>query len=139
MSAQELTPENALQKFAGAWNRHDMEAMAALFAKDAQFVNVVGLWWKGADEIKMAHEATHMTMFRESRLEILEVELRKVDDNVVLTRGHWQLTGHIGPADEILPPRTGLLLTVLHKHDGEWLIIDAQNTDIIDGVLSRPQ
>jgi len=29
--------------FAGAWNRHDMEAFGQLFHEDADFVNVVGL------------------------------------------------------------------------------------------------
>ena len=139
MAVQELTPTNALHIFAEAWNRHDMESFAALFARDAQFVNVVGLWWKGAAAIKAAHEVTHKTMFKDSRLEILEVETRKADHNVALTRARWQLSGHIGPAGQTLPPRTGLLLAVLHRHDGKWLIIDAQNTDIVEGVLSRPQ
>jgi len=29
--------------FAECWNRHDMNAFAALFAPDAEFVDVVGL------------------------------------------------------------------------------------------------
>lgn len=139
MAAPKLTPANALLAFADAWNRHDMDAFAALFAQDAQFVNVVGLWWKGAAEIKAAHEATHKTMFKDSRLDILQTETRQADHNVALTRAHWRLSGHIGPAGETLPPRTGLLLAVLHRHDDKWLIIDAQNTDIVEGVLSRPQ
>lgn len=38
---------HVVNAFADAWNRHDMEAFAQLFAADAEFVNVVGLWWKG--------------------------------------------------------------------------------------------
>jgi len=30
-----------------AWDRHDMEAFAKLFAPDADYVNVVGKWTKG--------------------------------------------------------------------------------------------
>ena len=55
--------ERVVAAFAESWSRHDMEEFAELFAPDAEFVNVVGM----------------------------------------------------------------------------WLIIDAQNTDIIEGVVSRPQ
>jgi len=30
-----------------AWDRHDMEAFAKLFAPDADYINVVGKWTKG--------------------------------------------------------------------------------------------
>jgi hypothetical protein len=32
-----------------------------------------------------------------------------------------------------------MLVNVLALRDGRWSIIDAQNTDIIEGVVSRPQ
>ncbi|WP_245493329.1 MULTISPECIES: SgcJ/EcaC family oxidoreductase [unclassified Mesorhizobium] len=62
-------PEDAAIAFADAWNRHDMEDFGALFSEDANFVNVVGMWWKNRSEIEAAHRATHETMFRDSRLE----------------------------------------------------------------------
>ncbi|MDX8450453.1 SgcJ/EcaC family oxidoreductase [Mesorhizobium captivum] len=62
-------PEDAATAFADAWNRHDMDDFAALFAEGANFVNVVGMWWKNRTEIERAHRATHETMFRDSRLE----------------------------------------------------------------------
>ncbi|WP_292168650.1 hypothetical protein [Mesorhizobium sp.] len=46
-----------------------MDDLGALFSEDANFVNVVGMWWKNRSEIEAAHRATHETMFRESRLE----------------------------------------------------------------------
>ncbi|WP_246684898.1 hypothetical protein [Mesorhizobium sp. B2-7-1] len=39
-------PEDAAAAFADAWNRHDMDDFAVLFSEDANFVNVVGMWWK---------------------------------------------------------------------------------------------
>ncbi|MER8464380.1 SgcJ/EcaC family oxidoreductase [Mesorhizobium sp. M1396] len=62
-------PEHVATAFANAWNRHDMDEFASLFAPDANFVNVVGVWWKNRSEIEAAHRATHDTMFRDSRLE----------------------------------------------------------------------
>jgi hypothetical protein len=54
-------------------------------------------------------------------------------------RSRWQLEGHVSPDGQPLPPRTGLLLNVLVSEGREWSIIDSQNTDIVEGVLSRPQ
>jgi uncharacterized protein (TIGR02246 family) len=116
-----------------------MDAFAQLFAADAEFVNVVGLWWKGRAEIKRAHEFTHLTMFKNSQLTILESSVRFPLPQVALARARWSLEGHVGPDDQPLPPRTGILLCVVLPAGSGWSIIDAQNTDIVEGELSRPQ
>lgn len=125
--------------FSESWNRHDMNAFAELFAPDAEFVNVVGLWWKGREEIRKAHEFTHATMFRNSRLTISSVSVRFPAESIAIARSRWVLEGHVSPEGEPLPARTGVLLNVLARTSGKWSIIDSQNTDIIEAVLSRPQ
>jgi uncharacterized protein (TIGR02246 family) len=125
--------------FVDCWNRHDMAAFAALFAPDAQFVNVVGMWWRGRAEIQKAHEFTHSSMFKDSRLSVLETQVRLPAEGIALARSRWRLEGHVGPNGSALPPRNGLLFTVLQNKSGTWLIIDTQNTDIVEGVISRPQ
>ena len=44
-----------LERFAAAWNRHDATALARLFVADADFVNVVGIWWRDRCAIEEAH------------------------------------------------------------------------------------
>lgn len=132
-----VTP--VVQAFADCWNRHDMNAFADLFAPDAEFVNVVGLWWKGRAEIKAAHEFTHQTLFKNSRLTFAEVTTRFPTPQIAIARCRWNLAGHVTPEGAPLPERTGVLLNVLQQQGGKWLIIDSQNTDIIEGVASRPQ
>jgi uncharacterized protein (TIGR02246 family) len=125
--------------FAACWNRHDMNAFAELFAPEAEFVNVVGLWWKGREEIKKAHESTHATMFKDSRLTIADVSVRFPVADIAIARSRWVLEGHVSPEGAQLPARSGILLNVLARTSGTWLIIDSQNTDIVEGALSRPQ
>ena len=139
MSTPTAEVERVVAAFAGAWNRHDMEAFAELFAPDAEFVNVVGMWWKGRAEIKAAHEFTHSTMFRSSRLTILETSVRFLAPELAIARSRWLLENHVGPDGEPLPARHGVLVNLLARQGGRWSIIDAQNTDIIEGVVSRPQ
>ena len=125
--------------FADTWNRHDMAAFAELFAHDAEFVNVVGLWWKGATEIKAAHEFAHATMFKASRLKMLEVSVRLPAPELALARARWLLEGHLAPDGSALAPRKGILVLLIELDTGKGLIVDAQNTDIIEDVITRPQ
>jgi uncharacterized protein (TIGR02246 family) len=139
----ELTEETkvlrVIESFAESWNRHDMKAFSELFATDAEFVNVVGLWWKGREEIKAAHEFTHQTLFKNSRLTIAEVFTRFPVPKIAIARCRWNLEGHVTPDGAPLPERNGILLNVLIQDKNTWLIIDSQNTDIIEGVASMPQ
>lgn len=128
-----------VEAFAECWNRHDMNSFAKLFSVDAEFVNVVGLWWTGQEEIKKAHEFTHATMFKNSRLTITEVKVRFPVENIAMARARWMLEGHVSPEGAALPARTGLLLNTLARTPAGWVIIDSQNTDVIEGKLSRPQ
>ena len=139
MSTERAEAERVVAAFAEAWNRHDMEAFAELFAPDAEFVNVVGMWWKGRAEIKTAHEFTHSTMFRSSRLTILETSVRFPGPQLAIARSRWLLENHVSPDGAALPARHGVLVNLLARQGGRWSIIDAQNTDIIEGVVSRPQ
>jgi uncharacterized protein (TIGR02246 family) len=125
--------------FAEAWNRHDMAAFADLFAADAEFVNVVGIWWKGRESIRSAHEFTHASMFKHSRLGILSTEVRFPVEDLAIARSRWTLEGHVSPDGAALPQRSGILLNVLQRSSHSWKIIDSQNTDIVEGVASRPQ
>ena len=125
--------------FSACWNRHDVKAFARLFASDAEFVNVVGLWWHGREEIEKAHEFTHATLFQNSTLTISDVSVRLPVDNVAIARTRWVLKGHVSPDGESLPARHGILVSVLLHSPAGWSIIDSQNTDVIEGQLSRPQ
>lgn len=139
-----MSPEVAevnlvVNAFAEAWNRHDMNAFAELFAEDAEFVNVVGIWWKGRSQIKGAHEFTHQTMFKDSRLSIQEIDTRFPLPDISISRCRWTLEGHVSPEGQALPLRSGILVNTLQKFSDSWRIIDSQNTDVVEGALSRPQ
>jgi len=68
------------------------------------------------------------------------VSTRFPSPGLSIARCRWKLTGHVGPDGAPLPQRKGVLMNVLlHQGDGKWLIVDSQNTDIIEDVMSRPQ
>jgi uncharacterized protein (TIGR02246 family) len=116
-----------------------MDAFAELFAVDTEFLNVVGLWWKGRPAIKGAHEFTHQTMFRNSRLNIHGVKARFPMPGFAIARCRWKLADHLAPDGAAYPARMGILVYTLQQAGGARRIIDSQNTDFVDRVVSRPQ
>jgi uncharacterized protein (TIGR02246 family) len=139
----EAAVRSAVIGFSAAWNQHDMTAFGKLFAVDADFVNVAGLWWKGRKEIQTQHAWTHGAIpiesegfeagarvlygiFKASTLQLDSIEIRFLRSDVAVAHARWTLTGDT----RAQRPRTGLLSFVLTRQDGEWLIAAAQNTEI---------
>jgi uncharacterized protein (TIGR02246 family) len=112
------------------WNAHDMKAFAELFRDDAEFVNVYGTWWTGRERIQAEHEATHATVFRQSRLSARNMRVKFLRPDVASLHTLWELTRLTLPDGQALPDRKGVLVYFLVKDAGEWRIVVAQNTDI---------
>jgi len=125
--------------FAKAWNTHDMDALAGLFATDADFVNVVGQWWHGREAIHQAHAQIHQTIFKASTLVIDSTAVRFLSPDFAIAHIVWTLTGHLTPEGVPGPPRHGILSFVMKHQEKIWLVQSAQNTDIIPGVATIPQ
>ncbi len=117
--------------FEDAWNRHDMDAFAKLFATDADFVNVRGVRWVGREEITKAHAAVHTTIFKASTLKIGETTIRFLKPDIATARSVCALTGQMLPNGQVAPMRTVILTHVMVRTDGHWLIVLTQNTDIV--------
>jgi len=117
--------------FVDDWNSHDMKSFAELFAENADFVNVIGLWWRGRPEIQAAHEALHATRMRNSHLVATETAVRVLRPGVAVIHVRWELTGDTGIDGVTLPPRQGILSLVTVSTGSKWLIASAQNTDVV--------
>jgi len=130
-AAEEAAVKAVGAAFVEDWNRHDIKSLGSLFADDAQFVNVIGLWWHGRAEIQKEHEALHATRMRTSHLVASEtlVHLLGPDAAVLLMR--WELTGDTGTDGVTLSVRRGVMSLVTVRAGSNWRIASAQNTDII--------
>lgn len=131
-------PEALPALFADAWNRHDMAALASLFAADADFVNVVGIWWHDRRAIEEAHASAHRTFFRNSRLQVDQVAVKRLRPDLATVHGTWTLSGQEEPDGSVGSPRRGVLLFVASLEDGSWVVRTAQNTDIVPQALTMP-
>ena len=125
-----------------AWNRHDMNAYGALFTPDADFVNVAGTHWKGRESIQLNTAFLHGAIpadsagvtlpksaygiFKTSTWTIKQVDVRLLRKDVAVAHVQGELQGDARTKD----PRHTLLVMVLTKENGSWLIAVAQNTEI---------
>ena len=127
-------PELIPHAFAEAWNRRDAHALAALFDEDADFVNVVGLWWHDRAGIERAHAYGLARIFPESTLEPTLVRVRRLREDVAVVHARMRLTGQ-SPVDDVDAPRrrTTILTFVAHRVEGSWSCAAAQNTDVVPG------
>ncbi len=121
-----LELENRLSR---AWNTHDMNAMANLLVRDADFVTVGGTWLRGRKEFRSHHVVLHETMFKSSSLHVKNTDIKFVRPDIALAHVLWKIEGDLEPDGTPRKPRTGIFTQVLLKSRGRWRILASQNTN----------
>lgn len=151
------TPEEIPRAFVTAWNARDPDAIAVLFAEDADFVNVVGIWWEDRAAIRRAHAYGLERIFPDSTLRLGRVKVRHLSEGDsggeagsasgerprVAAGGtavvHARMTLENQSAVGTLPApgrRVTLFSFVVRRGpgaEGGWLCLSAQNTDVVAG------
>lgn len=120
-----------IKTFAEAWNTKNAIQLAGLFTQDADFVMVLGIWWKGRTEIEKNHEQLFLTLMRESRLIFPDIKIKFIKPDVAIAHSVWELTGQQSPEADKLPPRQGVLSCVMTQQNDKWLIVTLHNTDTV--------
>lgn len=126
------TPNEIPMRFTEAWNARDAEGIAQLFEEDADFINVVGLWWDNKEDIRKAHDYGLKVIFNESTLKVGRVKVKMLSDDIAVIHTRMRLTGQKLQGN-ITGLRQNLFLFVARKSGGHWLCVSAQNTDIVIG------
>ncbi|HOQ52779.1 MAG TPA: SgcJ/EcaC family oxidoreductase [Micropruina sp.] len=125
------TPLDLIHEYVRAWDDKDADAIGRLFVEDADFVNVVGLWWTGRRSIVRAQRFGFQHAFKNASIKLLKVSQRFLGDDAAVVMAQWQITGQLDPDNEPVDPRRGLISATLVKlGDGTWLGVSCQNTDI---------
>lgn len=134
MTAPLTQPDLMPSAFAEAWNDRDPDALADLFEEDAEFVNVVGLWWHDRRAIRNAHAYGLEVIFPESTLRIVRTRAKPIAETVVVVHALMALTGQ-SPSDGHRQPgeRCTVMSFVMRRAADGWRCASAHNTDRVEG------
>ncbi|RPE81900.1 YybH family protein [Vulcaniibacterium tengchongense] len=122
-------PEDALQAFQDAWNRHDMQSLGALFHPDATFVNRFGHYVRGVEAIVQMHAPIHATIYSDSTLENEPIDRVPIGDDAAVL--HFWSRLAVGAAHPAGPHVVDtLILAVLTRRAGEWRIQALENVTL---------
>ncbi len=127
-----IQPGDIPKLFIEHWNNRRADLLAGLFEEDADFINVVGLWWEKQQDIFKAHDYGLKVIFPDSTLKAGKIKIKMLTDDVavvlvrMLLSGQTALKGTAGT-------RHNIFTFVVRKKDGFWHCVSAQNTDIVPG------
>jgi uncharacterized protein (TIGR02246 family) len=113
-----------------AWNAHDMKAMGRLFTEDAEFINVVGMLWRGRDDIVTAHAAFHRTSFKNHSLKTDSIETRSLGGGQAIAVVTTTNDSFITPDGQVVPKRQNRQTYVLTKGPEGWRIAHGHNVPV---------
>ncbi|HLL93355.1 MAG TPA: SgcJ/EcaC family oxidoreductase [Spirosoma sp.] len=124
-----------------SWSNHNYNDIATWTTPDVNWVNIVGMRWKGRDEVRIAHQAFHDTMFKNTPWTIKNVDIRFITPDVAVAH----LLSHIGafyPPDGIdhggnkRPEADDMATLVFVKQQGNWLLTAGENV-VVDAEAAR--
>ena len=129
------SPKEIPARFEEAWNERDANKLAALFDEDAEFVNVVGLWWHSRKDIYKAHEYGLRVIFKDSTLSQGKTTIKYLSDSIAVVYARFWLRNQ-SPLNGTKPEQRQTIFSfVVHRSDSDntWSCASAHNTDIIPG------
>jgi len=129
-----------------SWNHHNYDDLKNYATEDTDWVNVVGMWWKGRKQSQFAHQAYHNTFFKTSVMEKTSVAIRFITKDVAIAHVTWHFSGGEPTPDGKKPEPTDDLSTLVFvKRGGKWLLTAGENVHIdkaaqpFDPVLQMPK
>jgi uncharacterized protein (TIGR02246 family) len=129
------SPEEIPERFARAWNEHDADKIASLFDEDADFVNVVGIWWTNREEIRKAHDYGLRVIFSDSDLKVTKTKVKYLSETIATVHARMRLKGQTPYGEKNQKPemRFNIFTFIVRKKEEGWICAAAQNTDIVPG------
>lgn len=117
-----------------AWNASDMNAMAALYAPDVHWVNIVGMHWKGREEVDYAHRALFDQSFRGVTSTLEEIEsVTPMPGGGAIAVVRWAVAAYKTPAGVVSPAGRTRMSLMLVAHGDRFLIAHGANIQVVEG------
>ena len=129
-NGDEQAIKNQVQAFLNSWNRHNYDDMNNYTTDSVEWVNIVGMWWKGRKEVQFAHQAYHNTMFKNTPLELKQATVRFVTADVAIVHMICYYPEFTTPDGRKAGNTDDIATIVFVKKRGKWLMEAGENVSI---------
>ena len=127
MTTDERAIQDILERFEGAWNSYDSVSIAALFAEDANFIQIFGGQLDGRTAIEAAHRVIFDTIYKGSHASFKLRSIRFVGPDVAVVFAQARVRFKEGNERREIETRPTLVVV---KQQGKWQVVAFQNTKI---------
>lgn len=126
-----------LDECAAAWAASDAERMFRMAADDVEWVNIVGMHWRGKAQVVSVHDLYLNTMFKGVPLSLKSIKsVRAVGPDVVIAVVRWSIGQFSPPDGSIVPASDDRMTLVFHRASSGLRLIHGANVQI-DAVAER--
>lgn len=114
-----------------SWNAGDAERMYRLATDDIEWVNIMGMYWRGKSQVQAAHHAILTTRYRGVRQALEAIEgIRALGDDAAIAVARWRLEPHTAPDGASIPESRTRMTLVFRRMAGGLRLAHAANIEI---------
>lgn len=114
-----------------AWAAGDAERMYRTAADDVEWINIVGMHWRGKADVVEAHRIFLTTMFRGVPMEMREIEtVRALGADAVVAVVRWSVGQFTTPAGHVVPPSEDRMTLVFRRTPQGLVLAHGANIQI---------
>jgi uncharacterized protein (TIGR02246 family) len=126
-SSRSSNPDSAairrlFAEFDRSFSRHDARGVAMTFSEDADFTNMRGMHRRGRMAIEQWMAGLFAGVLRDTRRTDTVRSIRFLTPRLAAVDADTVITGTRSAGGSVIPPRKGLMITVMSKQNGRWLI-----------------
>lgn len=114
------------EEFAAAWNRHDVKAMAAVWASDGDLINPFGRVAKGRAEVDKLLADEHSTVMKDSTFTITNMTVRLIKPDVAIADWDVEIAVMRAADGSAMPTQKMHVNVVMVKKAGQWSTVSAR-------------
>ena len=123
--------EDLVQQLVEAFNAKDAEAFGALFADDAEFVNIFGARMRGRNGIIDGHRQVFGTALKGTTLTLEGLDTITLGPDAAVSHATWRRDRDADAPATALPPGRGVFTLVGRQTGDGWKLAAATNVAMV--------
>ncbi len=117
---------NRADEFAAAWNKHDPQAMAAVWSAEGDLINPFGRKARGIADIVKLFQEEHTTAMKSSTFTVTSMSVRYIEPTLALADWDAEISGIMNPDGTPGPTTKPHVTSLLRKSGGKWWVLAAR-------------